>query len=94
MHPTGIQGIASLVALGRHDEASALAAEFEASSLRDRIRVFATLGDTDAAVPLLEQAFDERQPWLLNLVYRHSFAESIRSDPRVQDLIRRMGFPQ
>jgi TolB-like protein/Flp pilus assembly protein TadD len=94
MHPSGIQGIFTFVALGRHDEAAAIAAQFEGEKLRDRLQAAAALGDADAAMPLLEQAFEQRQPWLKNLVYRYSFAESIRSDPRVQDLIERMGFPE
>jgi len=85
--------MASLVALGRRDEALALADQTDRSWLRTSVNVAAALNDADAAIPLLTQAYDERQPWLTDLAHG-SLYESIRSDSRVQGLIRRMGFPE
>jgi tetratricopeptide (TPR) repeat protein len=91
--PTGRWSIAALVALGRRDEALAVAERYEGSALRTRVQVAAALGDPDKALPLLIQAYDERQPWVPQLAFSPYYG-SIRSDPRIRELIRKMGFPE
>jgi TolB-like protein/Tfp pilus assembly protein PilF len=49
----------------------------------------AQLGENDEAFTWLEKAFEERQPWLGQLQFDPQF-ESLRSDPRFPDLVRRI----
>ena len=56
--------------------------------------VYAALGDKDKAFEFLEKAYQERSsdlPWFLRVDLR---IDNLRSDPRFQDLLRRMNFPQ
>jgi tetratricopeptide (TPR) repeat protein len=54
--------------------------------------VYARLGEKDQAFKLLEQAYEERFPWLIHLKV-DSRLDPLRSDPRFQGLLRRMGLP-
>lgn len=54
---------------------------------------YAGLGDKDKALAWLERAFDEQSPCLVVLKVDPLF-DSLRSDPRFQDLVRRMNFPK
>jgi hypothetical protein len=53
----------------------------------------ARFGNRDQAFNLLEQAYQSRQPRLINLDKDHDF-DNLRSDPRFQDLLRRIGITQ
>ena len=55
--------------------------------------VFAGLGEKDRAVTALEKAFDERSTLLTYLKMDPRF-DTLRSDPRVLALERRIGMPQ
>ena len=55
--------------------------------------VYASLGDKDQAFECLEKAYEERNAWLVALRVDPMF-DPLRSDPRFQDLVRRMNFPQ
>jgi eukaryotic-like serine/threonine-protein kinase len=57
--------------------------------------VNAALGEKEQAISYLEKAFQERcyEMYFLNLE-RHRLFRPLRSDPRFQDLVRRMNFPQ
>jgi hypothetical protein len=55
--------------------------------------VYAGLGETDQALDLLEEAYDQRLPSMVNLKVDPSL-DSLRSNPRFQNLLRRIGFPQ
>jgi serine/threonine protein kinase/tetratricopeptide (TPR) repeat protein len=55
--------------------------------------VYAGLGDKDQAFHWLERAFDERFV-LLFLLKAEPLFDSLRSDPRFQDLVRRIGLSQ
>lgn len=46
----------------------------------------------DLAFELLEKSYAERSPLLLNIKMRCQF-DSLRSDPRFADLLRRVGLP-
>jgi tetratricopeptide (TPR) repeat protein len=48
--------------------------------------------DADKAITWLRKAYDERDPWMKSLKVAPEF-DAIRSDPRFQDLVRRMNFP-
>ena len=50
-------------------------------------------GDADTTFYWLERAYDARSPILVHLSGFPSF-DPFRSDPRFQDLMRRIGFPQ
>ena len=52
--------------------------------------VFSGLGDKDQAMTWLEKALEERDPWLTGLKVDPMF-DSLRSDPRFLDLLRRIG---
>jgi hypothetical protein len=48
--------------------------------------------EKDIAIQWLEKGYDHRAPLMLSLL--HSDWDPLRSDPRFQDLLRRMNFPE
>jgi len=53
---------------------------------------YAALGEKDETFRWLEKAYEDRTDWIVNL--RQDFRlDPLRSDPRYQDLLRRMNFP-
>ena len=57
-----------------------------------RSRLYARLGDRDAAFKWLEKDFAERGEGLVHLREEITF-DNLRSDPRFADLLRRIGLP-
>ncbi len=55
--------------------------------------IYASLGEKDEAFLWLEHAYAERDNWLSFLKVDPRF-DTLRSDPRFQDLLRRIGLPQ
>src|SRR5205807_10091348 len=55
-------------------------------------RVHATLGEVEAALGLLQTAYDQRAGWMV-LLKVDPCIDNLRSFPRFQDLMRRMNFP-
>ncbi len=55
--------------------------------------VSAPIGETEEAMTWLERAYEERDPLLL-LAKVDPLMDPLRSDPRFQDLLRRIGFPE
>ena len=53
----------------------------------------AMIGETEKAMTWLERAYEEREPLLVN-VKADPRLDPLRSDPRFQDLLRRIGFPE
>jgi TolB-like protein/DNA-binding winged helix-turn-helix (wHTH) protein/Tfp pilus assembly protein PilF len=53
---------------------------------------YAELGDNERAIALLERAYREHDPWLPMDIAAPRF-DPLRSDPRFQDLLRRIGLP-
>jgi serine/threonine-protein kinase len=51
------------------------------------------LGENDKAMEWLEIAYQDRNPWMVYLQVE-SRLDPLRSDPRFQDLLRRMNFPE
>jgi len=54
--------------------------------------LYAGLGDKESAFHSLEESFVERHPYVL-LMHVEPVFLGLRSDPRFQDLLRRMNFP-
>jgi len=54
--------------------------------------ILAALGEIETAVDLLEQAYEKRDVIMVWLKVRHHF-DPLRADPRFQDLLRQMNFP-
>ncbi len=54
--------------------------------------IFAAMKQTDKALAQLEAGYRERAAWMV-WMKRDSRLETLRSDPRFQDLLRRMNFP-
>ncbi len=53
----------------------------------------AMIGETEEAMTWLERAYEERDP-LLIIVKEDPSMDPLRSDPRFDDLLRRIGFPE
>ncbi|HEV1995491.1 MAG TPA: tetratricopeptide repeat protein [Candidatus Acidoferrum sp.] len=84
---------------GRKQEARKLLEELEERSKHRYVSpclialVQVGLGEKDQAIASLEQGYTDRDQWILYLkVDPHM--DDLRSDPRFQDLLRRVGFPQ
>jgi len=85
--------------MGRQDDARRVADNLTRISTQIYIDpyllayVYAGLGDKDQAFALLEKAYQDRSIMMVQLKVE-SFFDSLRSDPRFQDLLRRMNFPE
>jgi tetratricopeptide (TPR) repeat protein len=55
--------------------------------------IYSALDEKDRAFQLLENAYNERSEWILFLKVDPRFA-SLHTDPRFDDLIRRVGLPE
>ena len=89
---------ASYAAAGRTEDAREILETLQKLSSENHVSpasiaiVYANLGDTDEAFEWLELAFEERAAYLRLLKVDPLF-DPLRSDPRFQDLLERMGFP-
>jgi tetratricopeptide (TPR) repeat protein len=95
--PTCIANLArAYVASGNRNEAAQLLSELKKrsspgySNASEIAMIYASLGDMDQAMNWLEKGYEERfNPGVL---LRPGF-DPLRSDPRFQDLVRRVGLP-
>jgi Tfp pilus assembly protein PilF len=55
--------------------------------------IYAGLGNKHEAFEFLEKAYDERSTDLSYFLKADLRMDTLRSDPRFQDLVKRMGFP-
>ena len=87
-------------ATGKRDQAKNILREWQRQSETSYVSpymiatVYAGLEDKDKAFAFLEKAYQERcgdLPWFLKADLR---IDNLRSDPRFQDLMRRMNFPK
>jgi tetratricopeptide (TPR) repeat protein len=84
---------------GRPAEARQALADLLASAKRQYVSkypiaaVYAAMGDKDQALAQLEQAYQDRTGWIAWLKVAPEM-DSLRSDPRFQDLMRRLNFPR
>lgn len=53
---------------------------------------YARLGEKDKALDWLEKGYEEHAPGMIGIKFVQAY-DSLRSDPRFQDLLRRMKFP-
>lgn len=53
--------------------------------------IYARMGDKNQAIAWLAKAVEERNPWLY--LKAEPQYDTLRSDPRFQDLMRRVGLP-
>ncbi|MGO9254728.1 MAG: tetratricopeptide repeat protein [Bryobacteraceae bacterium] len=90
--------LARVYALAGRAEARQGLAELRAGAKRQYVPkymiaiVYAALGDKDQAVAQLEQGYQDRSQWMAFLKADPEM-DSLRSDPRFQDLMRRLRFP-
>jgi tetratricopeptide (TPR) repeat protein len=86
-------------AAGYRDEAQKVLQQLEELSKQryvtpyGRARIYAALGETDETFKWLESAYQQRANWMVLLKVDPCF-DDFRSDPRFQDLMRRMNFPE
>jgi len=82
-------------AAGKRREAQGILDQLREHSQRAEVSpvlpafIYAHLGDKDRAFELLEQALEERSPWIVNSMFDGRL-DPLRDDPRFQDLLRRM----
>jgi tetratricopeptide (TPR) repeat protein len=90
----------AFAAIGRRAEAEKILHDFERKSKSGYVSpymiatIYAGLGEKDKAFAFLEKAYQERSldiSWHLKADLR---IDNLRSDPRFQDLVRRVGYPQ
>jgi serine/threonine-protein kinase len=55
--------------------------------------IYTQLGETDLAMAMLEKAYEQRHPFMVYLQSSRNW-DPLRDDPRFQDLVRRMNFPE
>jgi serine/threonine-protein kinase len=85
--------------MGRRDDARRVADKLIRISTQKYVSPFlvailyAGLGDKDQAFAWLEKAYQDRSSLMAQLKVEASF-DPLRSDPRFQDLLRRMNFPE
>ena len=83
---------------GRAAEARKALADLLAAAKRQYVpkytiaTVYAAMADKDQALAQLEQAYQDRSSWFAFMKVDPE-VDSLRSDPRFQDLMRRMNFP-
>jgi len=84
--------------LGKRDEALKILDQLRESSKQRYVPayrfaiVYAALGEKDQAFQWLEQSYQNRQS--MGFLKVDPVFDSLRSDPRFTDLVRRIGFPQ
>ena len=82
---------------GRRDEAEIILKDLTGQPERNNVSpyqlsiIYAGLGETDHAFEWLEKAYKQRNHGLVELKVE-PMLDSLRSDPRFQDLLRRVGF--
>jgi TolB-like protein/Tfp pilus assembly protein PilF len=79
-------------ALGQLERLEALAAQTPVDPCF-KAWIHVAIGDTDAALAALERAWDQDANWLLALAV-DPFFDRLHSDPRFQEILRRLNFPE
>jgi TolB-like protein/DNA-binding winged helix-turn-helix (wHTH) protein/Flp pilus assembly protein TadD len=98
-HPSALLASAYAVS-GRRPEAEKLLRDLERKSKVGYVSpyliatVYAALGDKDKAFQFLEKAYQERSGELTWDLRADSRIDNLRSDPRFEGLVRRIGLPQ
>ena len=98
--PIGLAGLGHAYAVsGKTAEAHKVLREL--NQLRNRryvsayfiAAIYAGLGEKEQTWAWLEKAYEERASWLSDQFKVDARFDSLRSDPRYQDFLRRMGLP-
>ncbi|HEY8186956.1 MAG TPA: protein kinase, partial [Pyrinomonadaceae bacterium] len=99
--PMGVATLGHIYAVsGKKDEAQAVLNQLKDRSSQEYVPansialVYAGLGDKDQAFAWLERAYEERAFAIAQGLKRDPRWDSLRSDPRFADLVRRIGVPQ
>jgi len=99
-HPHALAILGCGLALsGRRPEAVKIAAEMSELlqqryfSPAEMAWVYASLGEAEQALAWLEKAYRERSGWMTRLRLMGPVLGNLPSDPRFQDLLRRVNFP-
>ncbi len=100
LHTNAKAALGELRALqGKSSEAHKIIRELQENSKKEYVSdywlatVYVALGDKNAVFRLLENEYAEHSIWLLDLKVDPRFA-TVHSDPRFQDLLRRIGLPE
>ena len=100
-HHFAVNGLIwSYCMIGRNDEARQLMNELKERSTKEYIACTFTgisaawLGDFDEAFDYFEKAFIDKDPIILTLKHLHWAPDELRKDPRYQNLLDRIGFPE
>ena len=81
--------------MGKTDEAQKIAQELEALATRQYVSpeqiatIYASLGDIDQAFVWLQKAYEARSAFLVTSYISPAY-DPLRSDPRFQELLRKM----
>jgi len=96
-----IAGLAhAYIAMGNRAKAEEIFRNFLRQSKKNYVSpymiatIYAELGDKDKAFDFLEKAYQERSPDIPYFLKADLRLDTLRSDPRFQDLVRRVGLPQ
>jgi tetratricopeptide (TPR) repeat protein len=85
---------------GRRAQAKKILAEWQRQSQTSYVSpymiatIYASLGEKNKAFEYLEKAYEEKSSDLPYFLKADLRVDDLRSDPRFQDLMRRMNFPQ
>ena len=95
-----VSALAQIYALaGKRNEAMKILIELYSRSKQEYVSpdlfadIYASLGDNDQAFAWVEKAYEERSNLVGGLKVGRQL-DPLRSDPRYQDLLRRMNFPK
>jgi tetratricopeptide (TPR) repeat protein len=89
----------ALARAGERERAEKALQQFHELACKIYVPAYATslvnlgLGETNAALEWLEKAFEDREPRIAELKVDPIF-DPLRSEPRFQDMLRRMNFPE
>jgi serine/threonine protein kinase/TolB-like protein/Tfp pilus assembly protein PilF len=96
-----VAGLAhAYIKIGKPDMAKAILRDFLRRSTQEYISpymiatVYAGLGEKDRAFEFLEKAYQEKSPDIPYFLKADLRLDTLRSDPRFQGLVRRIGLPQ